>query len=345
MAGGEPSSDERVFVIGEAGVNHDGQLERALELVDAAAMSGADAVKFQTFKPGECTGRFAFMTDYQVVGAEPDESRYEMSARLALPYEDFRKIRERCRERGIMFLSTPDGFDSLEFLVEELGIPIIKVGSTEVTHIPYLEAIGAKGHPVFFSTGLSTLSEVEIGVQALRRHGDPEITLLQCTSEYPASDDEVNVRAMVTMGNALGLPVGLSDHSLGYEAGIAAVALGATVIEKHFTLDSGLPGPDHKASMEPDALRDFVTSIHRTKVMLGDGLKRPQPSEVRNKDSIRRSIVAARPLEAGVVLEREMLGFKRPGYGVPPGDVEAVVGMRLNTALREDEVIQWKHLK
>jgi len=334
-----------VFIIAEAGVNHDGDVEKALEMVDVAARSGADAVKFQTFKPGECTGRFAFMTEYQKDGAQPDEDRYMMSARLALPYDDFRRIADYAEERGILFLSTPDGFESLDFLVDEMRIPRIKVGSTEVTNIPYLEAIGKKGLPVILSTGLSSIGEVEEALTALRGYGEIPVTVLHCTSEYPAPVDEINLKAMQTIANAFGVEVGFSDHSEGFEAGIAAVALGASVIEKHFTLDKELPGPDHKASLAPEELKAFVQAVRRTERLLGDGRKLPTARERENTASIRRSIVAGRPLSVGTVVSAEDLAFKRPGTGIAPAHHKDIVGMRLTMDLQEDEVITWSHFK
>lgn len=336
---------KEVFIIAEAGVNHDGEIEKAMRLVDIASESGVDAVKFQTFKPGECTGRFAFMTDYQKDGACPDEDRYMMSARLALTYDHFREIAEYAKAQGVLFLSTPDGFESLDFLVDELEIPLIKVGSTEVTNLPYLEAIGRKNLPTILSTGLSTLGEVETALVMLRKGCDSEIVLLHCTSEYPAPISEVNLLAMNTLAKAFQVKVGFSDHTVGMEASVAAVALGASVIEKHYTLDKSLPGPDHKASLSPEELKDFVGSVRKTKLLLGGGIKQPTASELKNMESIRRSIVASGELAEGTVLEKKHLAFKRPGTGIPPGLLEAVIGMRLNRGLVEDEVLTWDDLK
>jgi N,N'-diacetyllegionaminate synthase len=337
-------NEGRVFVIGEAGVNHNGDPGLAAELIDAALEAGVDAVKFQTWQPGECTGRFAFKVDY--LATEDDaESRYELSNRLALPHGVFRKLKDHCRRKGILFLSTPDGFQSLDFLVDELDMPVIKIGSTEVTHLQYIEAIARKRRPILLSTGMSTLGEVERCIRIIRDHNEADLVLMQCTSEYPAPDDEINLHAMVTMQEAFGLPVGHSDHSVGPEASVAAVALGARVVEKHFTLDKSLPGPDHKASMDPAELAELVRSIRRTEAMLGDGRKAPTASEQRNLAGIRRGVVAARDLSKGTRLTEDMLVAKRPFAGVEPFEFGTMSGMVLNRAVREDEPIRWDDVR
>jgi N,N'-diacetyllegionaminate synthase len=338
-------SGNGVFIIAEAGVNHDGDLNQAKKLVDTAQSAGADAVKFQTWQPGEITGRFAFKVGYLEETTADAESRYELSNRLALPYEDFRQLHRYAERAGIRFLSTPDGFASLDFLVDELGMSMIKVGSTEVTHPQFLTAVGRKNLPVILSTGLSTLGEVEEAVACVRTHCRSPIVVLQCTSEYPAPDDEINLRAMATLRDALMLPVGLSDHSKGAEAAIAATALGAVVIEKHFTLDRSLPGPDHRASMDPKGLQALVQSIRTTERMLGDGLKAPTPSEKGNLAGIRRSVVAAKNLKAGTRLNRQMLICKRPGDGIPPRELDSLVGMTVNRDLSEDEPLRWTDIR
>jgi N-acetylneuraminate synthase/N,N'-diacetyllegionaminate synthase len=334
-----------VFIIAEAGVNHNGELDLAKKLIDAAVRAGADAVKFQTWQPGEITGRFAFKVGYLEETTDAGESRYELSNRLALPYEDFRQLRDYAERAGIRFLSTPDGFASLDFLVDQLGMSMIKVGSSEVTHPQFLTAVGRKDLPVILSTGLSTLAEVEGAVACVRAHCRKTLVVLQCTSEYPAPDHEMNLLAMTSMRDALGLPVGLSDHSIGAEAAIAATALGAVVIEKHFTLDRGLPGPDHRASMDPEEIRALVQSIRATERMMGDGIKAPTPSEKRNLAGIRRSVVAARDLKAGTRLEVRMMTCKRPGDGIQPGEFDTLVGKTVNRDLAEDEPLKWADLR
>ncbi len=335
----------RAFIIAEAGVNHDGDIARAKRLIDVAAEAKADAVKFQTWRPGEITGKFAYKVDYLETTTDAAESRYELSCRLALPYPAFRELKAHAESRNILFLSTPDGFDSLAFLVGELDMPIVKIGSTEVTHLQYLEAIGRTGRPAILSTGLSTLGEVEKAVAALRKGGVGPLALLHCTSEYPAPDDQINLRAMVTLGHAFGLPVGLSDHSLGSEASLAAVAMGAAIVEKHFTLDRSLPGPDHQASLDPAGLAAYVASIRRIEAMLGDGVKRPTKAEIANMNGIRRGVVALVPIAAGTVLRPEMLTCKRPGGGIEPEDLDRLAGFTVNRALAEDEPLQWADLR
>jgi N,N'-diacetyllegionaminate synthase len=331
----------RCFIIAEAGVNHDGDPERARRLIDVAVEARADAVKFQTWRPGEITGRFTHKVAYLDSTTDVGETRYELSSRLALPYPVFRELKEHAEKRGILFLSTPDGFDSLGFLAGELNIPIIKIGSSEVTHPQYLEAVGRTGRPVILSTGLSNLGEVEKALAALRRGGAGPIVLLHCTSEYPAPDNEMNLRAMLTLRNAFNLPVGLSDHSLGAEASIAAVAMGAAVIEKHFTLDRSRPGPDHQASLDPAGLAAFVASIRRVEKMLGDGIKRATSTELANMNGIRRGVVATRDLKAGTVLAADMLTCKRPAGGIDPEHFEHIIGLRITRDLAEDEPLAW----
>lgn len=336
---------DRVFIIAEAGVNHNGDIALAKRLIEVAAEARADAVKFQTWRPGEITGRFAYKVNYLDKTTSTAESRYEMSNRLALPYPVFAELKAHAAECGILFMSTPDGFDSLAFLTQELDMPIIKVGSTEVTHIVYLEAIGRVGRPVILSTGMSTLGEVETAIVALRRGGASDIALLHCTSEYPAPDAEMNLNAIRTLRDAFGLRVGLSDHSAGVEASIAAVAMGARVIEKHFTVDRELPGPDHKASLDVDGLKQMVASIRRIENMLGDGIKRPTNAELANMNGIRRGVVAVRPIAAGTRLSADMLVCKRPGGGIEPAHLPLLPGFIVNRALEEDEPLQWGDLK
>jgi N,N'-diacetyllegionaminate synthase len=335
----------RTFIIAEAGVNHDGDVARAKQLIDLAAEAKADAVKFQTWRPGEITGRFAYKVNYLETTTDSAESRYELSCRLALPFPVFRELKAHAESRGILFLSTPDGFDSLAFLVGELDMPIVKIGSTEVTHLQYLDAIGRTGRPAILSTGLSTLGEVETAVNTLRRGGAGPLALLHCTSEYPAPDDQINLRAMRTLAHAFGLPVGLSDHSVGAEASLAAVAMGAAIVEKHFTLDRSLPGPDHQASLDGEGLAAYVASIRRIEAMLGDGIKRPTPAEIANMNGIRRGVVAAADLPAGTVLAAPMLTCKRPGGGIEPSQLDLLVGLRLNRALESDEPLCWNDVK
>jgi len=335
------------YIIAEAGVNHNGDIHLAKKLIDIAFNSGADAVKFQTWKPGELTGEFAFKVDYLDKHTPESESRFELSKRLCLPYDAFRELKFYCEKVGIQFLSTPDGFESLNFLVDELQMPIIKIGSTELNHILFLEAVGKKNKPVILSTGLGTLSEVSLAIEALKRGGGEKIpiTILQCTSEYPAPPDEMNINVIKTYRSLFNLPVGLSDHSSGIEASIAAVALGSSVIEKHFTIDRKMDGPDHSASLNPNELKEFVVLLRRVEIMLGDGNKQPTKSEIKNITGIRRSIVASESLKAGVILKSDNIVCKRPGTGISPSKIELLQGRVLNRDLMKDEPINWEDLQ
>jgi len=338
-------SKQPCYIIAEAGVNHDGDMEIALRLIDAAAEAGADAVKFQTWAPGEITGRFTNKVDYLEKTTAEEESRYELSARLAIPYSVHAGLKQRAEERGITFLSTPDGFQSLDFLADTIGMPVIKVGSTEITHLQFLEAVGRKKIPVILSTGLSTLGEVEKALDTLQRSGANDVTLLHCTSEYPAPDVEMNLRAMETLRNAFSVPVGLSDHSVGYEASIAATAMGASVIEKHFTLDRAHIGPDHAASMAPAEFTDLIISLRRVTAMMGDGIKTPTASESRNAAGIRRGVVAARAIGANTRLTADMLTCKRPSGEIEPEHLKLCIGFVINRDLAEDEPLAWDDLR
>ncbi len=336
---------DNCFIIAEAGVNHNGDEKLAEELVDAAGKAGADAVKFQTWTAGEQTGRFAFKVDYLKKTTDKDISLYETLEGLRLSFDAFRRLQRRAGEIDVIFLSTPDGQESLDFVADELDVPYIKVGSSEVTHHEFLEAIGRKGRPVFLSTGLSNLGEVEKAIRAIEKGGPVPVTLLHCTSEYPAAANEMNLRAMETLRSAFSLPVGLSDHSTGHEAAIAAVALGAAVIEKHFTLDRNLPGPDHKASIDPSGLKGLVRSIRTTEKMLGDGTKRATKSELKNMAGIRRSVVASSFLKSGTCLTRDQLACKRPGNGIQPEHLETLIGMTVTRDVQEDEPLFWQDVK
>ncbi len=338
--------DSKTYIIAEAGVNHNGNLDLAKKLIDVANDAGADAVKFQTWLPGELTGKYAFKVDYLDKSTPEEESRFELSKRLCLSYDSFRKLKLYCEDKYIEFLSTPDGFQSLDFLVDELDMPIIKVGSTELNHIPFLVAVGAKKLPVILSTGLGTSTEVKEAIDALRIGGGEElpITVLQCTSEYPAPDNEMNLNVVKTFADDYGLPVGLSDHSEGYEASIAILGMGGSVIEKHFTLDKAMEGPDHSASLNPNELSDFVDKIRKTELMLGDGIKSPTHSELRNIQGIRRSIVAKRNLEVGTIIQLSDLICKRPGIGISPTQIEKLIGYTLKNKKLEDEPINWDDL-
>ena len=331
------------YIIAEAGVNHNGSIEIAKKLVQVAKDSGADAIKFQTFLEGECTGKFAVMVDYMEEAYQEEKERYEVTQELVLPFEGFVQIKQFADEIGITFISTPDGTESLNFIADELKVPMIKVASTEVTNLKFLEEIARKEVPVILSTGLSNMEEVKKAVEAIRKHND-QIYVLHCLSEYPAPIDEVNLNAIVTMRNELGIPIGFSDHTKGDEASIAAVALGAEIIEKHFTLDRKMDGPDHKASIEPHELKEFIRKLRNTSMALGDGIKKAQPSELKNLEGIRRSVVAKRELKAGTTLSKEDITCKRPATGIHPYEIDNIIGKSLNRNLQMDEPIKWEDL-
>lgn len=332
-----------VFVIAEAGVNHNGDINLAKKLVDMAVECGADAIKFQTFKAEESTGAFAEKAQYQKENDPTEESQLEMIRKLELPFEDFKEIQSYCNEKGIIFISTPDGIESLNYLVS-LDVPLIKIGSTEVTNYTFLRQIGRTGRTVILSTGMSTLGEVEKSVQVLESTGNRDIKIMHCISDYPTNVEDLNLRAMITMKNAFKLPVGLSDHTLGFEAVIAAVALGAEFIEKHITLDRNMEGPDHRASMPPLEFKEYVEHIRNTELLLGDGRKKPTEREKQILKAARRSIVAADDLEKGSIITDKMIEFKRPGYGITPEMVDILIGRELKRDLKKDEVIEWKDI-
>jgi len=331
---------EKVFVIAEAGVNHNGSVELAERMVDAAADAGADAVKFQTFKAEKLVAKEAQMADYQQKNTGAKESQYAMLKRLEIDEEAHRRLMRRCEKRGILFLSTPFDLESVRML-GEMGLEIFKIGSGELTNLPYLRAIGALKKRVILSTGMADLGEVEDALDALVEAGTPKerITLLHANTMYPTPMEDVNLRAMQTLSCAFGCSVGYSDHTLGIEIPVAAVAMGASVIEKHFTLDRTMKGPDHAASLEPDELAAMVRAIRNVEKALGDGIKRPSPSETPNIPVARKSIVAARPIRKGERLGEDNLAVKRPGTGLSPMRWDEVVGTRALRDYEEDEPI------
>lgn len=314
-----------VYIIAEAGVNHNGKLDLALKLCDAAKEAGVDAVKFQTWKTENIVTARARQAAYQTENTGVEESQFDMLKKLELSYDHFRYIQDYCKKIGIDFLSTPDEEESLEFLVS-LGLPFIKVGSGEVTNIPYLRKIASCGKPVILSTGLSTLAQVATAYDTLLQAGAPTVSLLHCTTNYPCPYDEVNLRAMQTLKDAFKCQVGYSDHTMGTEIPVAAVAMGAEIIEKHFTLDRTMEGPDHKASLEPAELKLMVEQIRHIEVAMGDGIKRPNKSEAENAKVVQKSILAKRPIKMGEKLTEEMLTVKRAGAGISASLWDNVIG-------------------
>jgi len=329
------------LIIAEAGVNHNGDMALAQQLVDAAAEAGADLVKFQTFSADRIVTRSAAKADYQNCARSEPESQYQMLHGLELSREHHERLIECCRAAGIGFLSTGFDIESIDLLIE-FGINRLKIPSGEITNFPHLRHIGALGKEVMLSTGMANLGEVEAALEVLEAVGTPRerITVLHCTSEYPAPIAEVNLRAMVLMGRALGVAVGYSDHTQGIEIPIAAAALGASVIEKHFTLDRSLPGPDHKASLEPDELKAMVQGIRNVEKALGDGVKRITPSERENRPVVRKSIVAARYIGAGERFTEDNIAVKRPGTGLSPMEWDRVIGRAAPRDFAADELIE-----
>ena len=317
-----------VFVIAEAGVNHNGDLKMARALIDVAIVAGADAVKFQTFQADRLVTPDAPKAEYQLQTTGEGESQLEMLRRLELSANAHRELQSYCDKRGIVFLSTPFDEDAVE-LLDELGVPAFKISSGDLTNSPLLEYVARKGKPVILSTGMSELSELIEAVSVLNTAGCENPVLLHCVSNYPADPAEVNLRAMQTMRAAFDVPVGFSDHTQGIDVALAAVALGACVIEKHFTLDRTLAGPDHRASLEPAELRELVRSIRRVESALGSGRKMPVASEIETAKIARRSLVAARDIPAGAILERDMITMRRPGTGMSPATIESMLGRKV----------------
>lgn len=331
-----------VFIIAEAGVNHNGSLERAKTMINAAAEAGVNAVKFQTFRAEQLVTRAASKAGYQQDATGDAESQYEMLKKLELSPEEFYELKKYCGEKQVEFLSTPFDLSTIDQLAE-LGIGKWKLPSGEITNLPYLRKIGSFGQEVILSTGMCDLDEVAAALSVLETAGTARenITLLHCNTEYPTPMCDVNLRAMQALRDAFpGLKgVGYSDHTLGIEVPIAAVAMGATVIEKHFTLDRNLPGPDHQASLEPDELAAMVKAIRNIESALGNGVKKPSPSESKNKAITRKSIVAARAISAGEIFSAENLTVKRPGTGVSPMKWDEVIGTPARRRYEKDELI------
>ena len=324
------------YIIAEAGVNHNGQLDLALKLCDAAKEAGVDCVKFQTWQTEKIVTRKAEKATYQSENTnDAEESQFDMLKKLELSYEDFRLVQEHCNKIGIDFLSTPDEEYSLAFLMNELHLPLIKIGSGEVTNIPYLRQMASYHKPIILSTGMATLAQVAMAYDTLIAAGAPSVSLLHCTTNYPCPKNEVNLRAMQTMKEAFKCPVGYSDHTMGTEIPIAAVAMGAEIIEKHFTLDRNMDGPDHKASLEPHELKYMVACIRNIEVALGDGIKRPNPSEVEISKVVLKSIVAKVPINKGETLTANNMTIKRAGSGIPAAHWDMIVGTK---ALRDYDI-------
>ncbi len=339
------SNSRPVFVIAEAGVNHNGDASLACDMIDAAAECGADAVKFQTFQPDRLVSSRASKAAYQLRNTSPDESQLEMIRRLHLDVAAHERLCEHCANRGIAFLSSPFDLESIELLVR-LGLKTFKIPSGEITNLPYLRKTAQAASNIILSTGMSDLQEVSRALATLIDAGADKdrITVLHCNTEYPTPMHDVNLRAMLTMREAFGTRVGFSDHTLGIEASIAAVAMGASIIEKHFTLDRILPGPDHRASLEPAELKAMIRAVRNVELALGDGIKKPSQSELSNISITRKSIVAARPIPCNATITADMLAVKRPGTGIAPGHLDELAGLTAATDIHQDQVLTWELL-
>ena len=332
--------NSKTLIIAEAGVNHNGDLDLAKQLINAAADAGADLVKFQTFNANRQVTRTAKKADYQTQTTSSTESQHAMLRRLELTEEMHHQLIAHCLTQNIGFLSTGFDIESVDLLVS-LGQECFKIPSGEITNLPYLGHIGQLSKTVILSTGMATLGEIEAAIEVLEQTGTPrvKVTVLHCTTEYPTPMNEVNLRAMQSIHAAFDVAVGYSDHTEGIEIAIAAVAMGASVIEKHFTLDRTFPGPDHQASLEPAELKAMVTAIRNIEIALGDGIKRLTPSEARNKPVARKSLVANRAISIGEIFTAENLTTKRPGTGISPMRWDEFVGQAAQKDYHEDELI------
>jgi N,N'-diacetyllegionaminate synthase len=330
------------YIIAEAGVNHNGDLEKAKELIDVAKDAGADAVKFQTFKAKELASKEASKVDYQKEENEED-SQYEMLKELELAKKNFEKLKDYASQKEITFLSTPFEKQSADIL-EDLEVKAFKIGSGEITNTPLLRHIAKKGKPIILSTGMSDLGEVEDAVDVLKEE-NAEFVLLHCVSNYPTRPKEVNLRAMDTLEQAFNVPTGFSDHTMDTHIPVAAVARGATVIEKHFTLDKSLEGPDHEASLNPEELEEFITKIRETEEALGTGVKKPAKREKNNKKAIRKGIVASKDIKKGESLEESKISIKRPAEGIKPKHLEQIIGKEAKADMKSDKPINWEDIE
>lgn len=331
----------KTLIIAEVGVNHNGDLALAKRLIHEAAQAGADLVKFQTFSANKLVAADAPKAHYQIQTTGSEQSQYEMIRALELSAQDHIALVNTCAHYGIGFFSTAFDHESFDFLAQ-LDLPYVKVPSGELTNLPLLRHMAKAGKPMIVSTGMATLGEIEEAIGVIEACGTPRerITILHCTTEYPAPMGDVNLRALHTLRSAFGVNVGYSDHTQGIEVPIAAVALGATVIEKHFTLDRSLPGPDHRASLEPDELKAMIHAIRNIELALGDGLKRPTASELKNRPIARKSIVASSPIRKGEVFSAQNLTVKRPGTGISPMQWDAIIGREATKDFQPDELIQ-----
>ncbi|MCY6483563.1 N-acetylneuraminate synthase [Clostridium aestuarii] len=324
------------FIIAEAGVNHNGDIKLAKKLVDMAVYAGADAVKFQTFRSEKLVTGYAKMAKYQKDNIGIEDSQFNMLKKLELSYSEFKELKKYCKDKEIIFLSTPFEFESADFL-SSIGIEAFKISSGDLTNIPLLEHIADMNKPIILSSGMAVLGEIEEALMCLKNKGIDDIAVLHCTSNYPAALETVNLKAMNTIKEAFGVVGGYSDHTEGITIPIAAAALGANIIEKHFTLDKNMEGPDHKASLEPEELKQMVDGIRSVEISLGNGVKRFSKSEISTMQVARKSIVAFRNINKGEIIKLEDLDYKRPGDGLSPKYYKSLIGKKANKNINKDE--------
>lgn len=337
----------QTIIIAEAGVNHNGSIELAKQLIDAAADAKADYVKFQTFKADKLASPEATKASYQKASTNSSENQLTMLKKLELDEKTHFELKDYCQKAGISFLSTPFDTESID-LLKELGVRIGKIPSGEITNLPYLRRMAVSFPELILSTGMADITEIEAAMKILISSGAnrSNITILHCNTEYPTPMEDVNLKAMLTIAETLGCKIGYSDHTLGIEIPVAAVALGATIIEKHFTLDKNMEGPDHKASLDPAELKAMVSAIRNVEqAMKGDAVKQPSASEYKNRIIARKSIVAARDLPAGHVITEQDLNMKRPGSGISPMDMDKVIGQKLRQPIKTDTIIELSHFE
>ncbi|QNF28480.1 N-acetylneuraminate synthase [Metabacillus elymi] len=328
------------YIIAEIGVNHNGDVEIARKSIDAAFEAGADAVKFQTYKSNKLVSKYAEKAQYQKENTQDEETQFEMLQKLEVSANDFIFLKNYCDDKGIEFLSSPFDEDSAEFL-KNIGVNVLKIGSGELTNIHLFKKISQYKLPIILSTGMASLGEIEDALNVLE---DNEVALLHCTSNYPAPYEDINLNAIITMKNAFGKIIGYSDHSVGIEVSISAVSLGAKIIEKHFTIDKSLPGPDHKSSLNPQEFSNLVKSIRNVEKSLGNGIKKCMPSEQQNKMIVRKSIVANQCINKGEILTKDNMTFKRPGGGIAPKNIDVLIGRKVKNSIKEDQIISWEDL-
>ncbi len=334
----------KVFIIAEAGVNHNGSLDLAYQLIDKAREIGADCVKFQTFKAEQIVTAASPKANYQLLVTDKNESQFDMLKKLELQKEDFKKLKDHCEKKGIQFLSTPYNLEDAD-LLNDLGVTAFKIASGQLVELPFLKYVAKFGKQLIISTGMANIAEVYEAVEAIRSVGNNDIVVLQCNTDYPSKIEDSNILAMNTMRDVLGVKVGYSDHVPNNYACYAAVALGATVIEKHFTLDKTLPGPDHSCSLEPHEFAELISGVRNIEKCLGTGIKKPGASEIKNTFGMRRSLVARTDLPKGTILKAEHLGFKRPANGLSPNFMETIIGKEIVKDVKKDEAFTLSTIK